>query len=140
MNDTNNHSVAGGWLGTYHYRGLLAGVPPVRFEAAFRVAAEGKFSGTILDDGGGCEARATGIQTGSQVAFTKVYVGRRRSYALPVEYEGALAGDGKTMRGTWRIGEARGVWEARRLWSEESRGEQEAAEEARGRAEELTAA
>ena len=146
MNETNNHSVAGGWLGTYYYRGLQAGMPPVRFEAAFQTAAEGKFAGTILDDGVGGEARATGVQTGLEVAFTKVYLARRRSYAQPVEYEGALSGDGKTMRGTWWIresrgfAEARGVWEARRLWSVESREEQEVAAEARDEVREMTVA
>ena len=140
MSDSQNHSITGGWLGTYHYRGFLASNPPVRFEATLTAADAGRFAGTILDDGGGGEARATGVQTGSQVVFTKVYTGPRHGYVHPVEYEGTLSGDGKTMRGTWHIQAARGVWEARRIWSEEICAAQDTTEETKSGVRELTAA
>ena len=142
MSDS-KHSIAGGWLGTYHYRGVQTGRPPVRFEATFSVTDAGRFAGTVLDDGGG-EAQAAGVQTGRTVAFTKTYRGHRRGYAFPVEYEGKLSKNGKTMRGTWHIRAARGmpaaqgVWDARRLWVEQSHGEQDIAEEAVSRQREMT--
>ncbi len=115
-------SVGGGWLGTYAYKGALRAQPPVRFEATFTEPdSDGKFRGTILDDHGlgnhalG-EANAAGGQSGRGIRFAKRY--HRRGQAS-VSYEGTLADDGRTMQGTWRIGEmAHGVWDARRLWSE----------------------
>ena len=119
-------SVGGGWLGTYSYKGGLGMQPPVRFEATFTEPdGEGKFQGTILDDHGLGEANVTGGQSGRGIRFSKRY--RRRGQAS-VSYEGTLADDGRTMQGTWQIADfAHGVWDARRLWSEE--GNQESVEE-----------
>jgi hypothetical protein len=105
-------SIAGGWLGTYAYQG-----PPTRFEATFTPAlGEGRFSGTILDDGRLGEANATGSQTGREVRFVKLYL---RPGMAPVAYQGTLSEDGRTLTGTWRIGaDAQGIWDAHRLWSE----------------------
>ncbi len=117
MNDS-PHSIAGGWLGAYAYSGRDADKPPVRFEAAWAATGdEGRFTGTVLDEDGGGEAETDGMQSGHQVAFTKVYVARAESYLHPVAYEGALSEDGMTVQGTWRIKEATGTWDARRLWS-----------------------
>lgn len=139
------HSIAGGWLGTYHYR--AAGQPPTRFEATFtRLAgAQYRFGGTILDDGPLGEANVSdGTQRGLYVAFTKVYSPQNEGVA-PVSYEGMLAPDGRTVSGTWEIAPAkrrlrrvRGVWEARRLWSENA--ENEAVPESAARALSMTAA
>ncbi len=110
-------SVGGGWLGTYSYKGGLQAQPPVRFEATLTEAdGEGRFRGTILDDHGLGEAVVAGGQSGRGIRFSKRY--RRRGQAS-VSYEGTLAGDGRTMQGTWRVADAaHGVWDARRLWSE----------------------
>lgn len=109
-------TVGGGWLGTYAYTGVLRRLPPVRFEATLTEPdAEGRFAGTILDDGQAGEADVSGGQGGRGVRFSKTYKKKRMA---PVSYEGTLADDGRTMRGTWRIADtARGDWDARRLWS-----------------------
>ncbi len=109
-------TVGGGWLGTYAYTGIARRQPPVRFEATFTEPdAEGRFAGTILDDGPMGEAGVSGGQGGRGVRFSKAY----KKKGLPlVSYEGTLADDGRTMRGTWRIADTtHGDWDARRLWS-----------------------
>ena len=116
-------TVGGGWLGTYADTGARRRMPPVRFEATFTEPdAEGRFGGTILDDGPLGEACVSGGLGGRGVRFSKTYKKKRID---PISYEGTLADDGRTMRGTWRIADtAHGDWDARRLWSE---GESDAA-------------
>jgi hypothetical protein len=131
MSSQDSPSIAGGWLGTYYYGGAQAWQPPCRFEATFApLGSDGRFTGTILDDGPLGVANATGRQTGRNVDFTKVYVGPGggASGLAPIEYEGTLSEDGRSVSGTWRIvspgpGRGRrpqghGTWEARRRWAE----------------------
>ena len=128
---TEGRSIGGGWLGTYAYKGAGRARPPVRFEATFREPdSDGRFTGTVLDDGGLGEADVSGGQSGRGVRFTKTY---RRGGQPAVSYAGTLAGDGQTVQGTWEIaGLGRGVWDARRLWS--GGGPAEAEEQAEARA------
>lgn len=127
MSGQQTETISGGWLGTFVYEGRQSAQPAVRFEATLGPPdADGKFAGTILDDedGGLGEADVSGGQSGLGVRFSKVY---REGPRSPVFYEGTLAEGGRTMAGTWRIADAaRGVWDARRVWSESG---QEAAEE-----------
>jgi hypothetical protein len=106
-------TVGGGWLGTYAY---AVNARRVRFEATFTEPdAEGRFAGTILDDGSMNEADVSGGQGGRGVRFSKTY---KKKGLTPVSYEGTLSDDGRTMGGTWRIANsAHGDWDARRLWS-----------------------
>lgn len=147
------HSVAGGWLGTYYYRGREANQPPCRFEATFREMAErDRFDGTILDDGPLGEADVDkGLQQGRHVRFTKVYrEGDLRTGIAPVRYVGTLSEDGKLMHGTWSLAVLRGptgrrvtasgVWEARRLWSAAEEGTAEPHEEGMSAAQGLAVA
>lgn len=118
-------SVAGGWLGEYHFDNPLQGLS-CAFEATFgAVGQDGTFQGTILDDGPLGEATLHhGRQVGEAVIFTKVY--RLKHFALlPIRYEGRLLEDGRLLRGTWAIYESRrgvmkasttGSWEAHRTW------------------------
>lgn len=117
-------SVAGGWLGAYHFDDRLES--PCAFEATFSaVGPDGTFSGTILDDGHLGEATIHhGRQVGEEVLFTKVYR-LKHPGLVPVRYEGKLLDDGKLLRGTWAIFDSRrgglkavrhGWWEARRTW------------------------
>jgi hypothetical protein len=131
MNSQDAPSITGGWLGTYYYVGAHAWQPACRFEATFApLRSDGRFSGTILDDGPLGIANASGTQTGRHVGFTKVYVapgGGARGLA-PIDYEGTLSEDGRSVSGTWRIesapsGQSRrpevhGTWEAHRRWAE----------------------
>ena len=125
---TTEHSVAGGWLGTYYYD-RKAATEPARFEATFSAMARtGRFDGKILDDSALGEARALeGQQSGDSVSFAKVYIKPPRGHAVaPVQYEGTLSEDGKRITGTWRLEynhptkrravRMNGTWEARRLW------------------------
>lgn len=118
-------SVAGGWLGEYHYDDPRFG-EPCGFEATFSaVGADGGFTGTILDDGYLGEAILHHArQVGEEVIFTKVYRERQPGQA-PVRYEGKLLNEGKLLRGTWAIFASQrgamkatltGWWEARRTW------------------------
>lgn len=140
------HSIAGGWLGTYVYED--AGLSPTRFEATFTMnkpdglpdgLPDGSFTGTILDDGRFGEARVeNGHQSGRRVRFVKRYraSGRRRGGggAPPINYVGTLSEDGRRVSGTWQIVSrlggrplrTRGTWEARRMWSAEAHPEQQA--------------
>lgn len=142
MSGEHDHSVLGGWLGTYYYRSRYE--MPVRFEATFSLlqdAATG-FGGTILDDIPTGEAVVThGLQTGPNIRFTKTYRDPPPRYGLgPVHYLGTLSEDGKQMTGTWEIqyhheGKPRrrtGNWDAHRLWGEVE--EQEADSSSLGRA------
>lgn len=124
MSEWETGTIGGGWLGTYAYKGALAANPPVRFEATFTEPdSEGQFSGSVLDDGALGEADIHGQRSGLGIRFTKTY--RRRGQAT-VSYEGTLAEDGRTMQGAWQIaGAARGVWDARRVWSEEGKADAE---------------
>ncbi len=129
MSELEPGTISGGWLGTYAYKGALSAQPPVRFEATWTPPdTEGRFTGSILDDGKLGEADVRGEQSGTGIRFSKIY--RRRGQAM-VSYEGTLAEDGQTMQGTWQIGGAvRGVWDARRAWSESgSAAAEETAEE-----------
>lgn len=122
-------TIAGGWLGTYYYRGTQMANAPVRFEASFSVSGAGQFAGTIQDDSrtlGTADVR--GLQLGRAVRFSKAYQrvvpGGR---TIRVEYEGAFSDNDKALSGTWRavtvcnvpIPWAHGTWEARRRWLEE---------------------
>lgn len=111
------HTIAGGWLGTYAYGERAGRQPPVRFEATWAAGDAGRFTGTVLDDGPLGEAHTDGMQSGRQVAFTKVYVNDASSLLHPIAYEGTLSEDGTQVTGTWRLGIATGTWDARRLWS-----------------------
>ena len=117
MSEREGAAIGGGWLGTYAYKGALKAQPPVRFEATLTPPdSDGRFTGTILDDGRLGEADVRGQQSGSGVRFTKTY--RQRGQAA-ISYEGTLADDSQTMQGTWQIsGAVHGVWDARRAWSD----------------------
>ncbi len=116
---TPEHSIAGGWLGTYAFDDADAAQPPIRFEATWTMQGDlGRFSGPIRDDGPLGEADTDGMQTGRQVAFTKVYIDRSSSYTHPVAYEGTLSEDGAHVAGTWRLSADTGTWDARRVPSE----------------------
>lgn len=124
-------TVSGGWLGTYAYRGSHRHQPPVRFEAVFSgVRGDGRFGGTILDDGPLGLANVSGTQEGLIVRFTKVYVCADSAGAGPIAYAGTLSEDGRQLKGTWELPiwlpgsrrlVVRGVWDAHRLWAEEER-------------------
>ena len=111
------HTISGGWLGTYAYQGADRAQSAVRFEATITApAGDGRFAGSILDDGRLGEADISGEQSGLRLRFTKTY--RNPGIAL-ISYEGTLTEDGQTMTGTWRISRtAYGVWDARRAWSD----------------------
>ncbi|MBC8101825.1 MAG: hypothetical protein H7Z41_04475 [Cytophagales bacterium] len=123
-----NHSILGGWLGSYCYR--TRHEMPVRFEATFSRARKGEhgFGGAILDDSPLGEAGVShGLQTGPNVRFTKTYQDPPAEYeTAPVHYLGTLSDDGRLVTGTWemqlrhngKIQRTTGRWEARRLWAE----------------------
>jgi hypothetical protein len=110
------HSLAGGWQGTYVYVDDPCHSPPVRFEATWTMQGDGgRFTGPVLDDGPLGQSETDGMQTGRQVAFTKVYVDQSSSYTHPIAYEGTLSEDGMTVTGTWRLSTLSGTWDARRI-------------------------
>jgi hypothetical protein len=115
QNEAAQGTLGGGWLGTYAYKGRSNGRPPVRFEATLTETGDGgRFHGTILDDDGYGEADVRGEVSGQGVRFSKEY--RRRGLGT-ISYEGTLTEDGLAMAGTWRVSNAHGVWDARRVWS-----------------------
>jgi hypothetical protein len=125
MSTIDDATIAGGWLGTYVYKGLLQANPPVRFEARFIMSGsgEGQFSGTILDDCNLGEATVDGVVSGRSVKFTKTYA-TAKARSGQIEYQGLLSDDGNQMTGTWHMGKlGNGVWEARRSWQEDRKPE-----------------
>lgn len=128
MSAEQDHSILGGWLGTYYHRSRYE--MPVRFEATFSLLrdAETGFGGTILDDIPIGEAVVThGQQTGRNIRFTKIYRESPPEYEIgPIHYLGTLSEDGRQVTGTWemqyrRKGKLRrrsGNWDAHRLWNE----------------------
>jgi hypothetical protein len=134
MSGQRDHSILGGWLGTYYYRSHYE--MPVRFEATFSPLrdTESGFGGTILDDLPIGEALVThGLQTGRNVRFTKTYWEAPPEYEVgPIHYLGTLTEDGTRVAGIWetqyrhrgKLRRRTGSWDARRLWEE--REEQEA--------------
>lgn len=146
------YSIGGGWLGAFHYGGSASQWErPVRFEATFTApGAEGRFLGTILDDGPlGAANVHEGVQIGRGIRFTKVYIRPPSEYeTAPIYYEGTISEDGRRITGTWEMRmpvpgrprrslRTRGTWEARRQWSEEE--ETEPAEASGTRERELAA-
>jgi hypothetical protein len=127
---TTEHSVSGGWLGSYYYD-KRSGNQPARFEATFsRNGREGSFDGSILDDAVLGEARVLeGLQSGRSVSFTKVYINPPQGHSVhPITYEGTLSEDGKRISGKWQLDyrgarqrksvRMTGSWEAHRLWND----------------------
>ncbi len=88
-----NSTVAGGWLGTYHYSHVRAN--PVRFEATFTSPdIGGRFLGRILDDCYLGEAQLSGTQTNRLVLFTKRYISGNKPTII---YEGRTSDDNRLM-------------------------------------------
>ncbi|MES2464736.1 MAG: hypothetical protein V4671_29585 [Armatimonadota bacterium] len=128
MSGEREHSILGGWLGTYYYRRRQD--TPVRFEATFSSLSGNPsgFGGTILDDIPIGEAVVThGLQTGPNVRFTKTYRQSPPESELgPYRYLGTLSEDGRHITGTWetqfrhrgKLRRMSGSWDARRLWEE----------------------
>jgi len=128
------HKIAGEWRG--HYVHLKR---PGDSFTAFISESGGQIEGTVIDDSGPGPATLTGSFSFPGVVFTKVYnrpgvvrdvekIGEQtivtvRTYFHPIEYEGSMSDDGKTMRGTWVInGEQTllaGSWTAYRVDEEE---------------------
>lgn len=142
-------TIAGGWLGTYAYQGRYASQPPERFEATFtRPDREGRFTGSVLDDGPMGAADVTdGVQAGMHVRFTKIYrtdQAKSGVEQLPVHYEGTLSEDGRFMQGVWEIASRargrrlkalriHGVWDAHRMWNEMEESDLQTEEESAAR-------
>lgn len=135
-------SIAGKWRGHYQYRGVPDSGSG--FGAFFSETA-GRIDGTVEDDFAPGEASVTGSFFFPSVQFTKVYRYPIRDYIVdkqsnqvmmytafadPIEYEGSMSEDGKTMRGTWTINSASGLpvtgtWTAYRLEEKEKKKEKE---------------
>ena len=104
---TGSQSIGGSWRGRYYYPGNSE---PHGFEAVF-IDADGVLDGNILDDGQLGEADVAGKFSFPHVKFTKSY----RSGSQPVQYEGRMSDDGKTMSGRWYLGvDGSGTWTAKR--------------------------
>lgn len=118
-----NHRIAGEWRGHYQYRHAPDEGSP--FSAFFSQTA-GAIKGTILDDFMLGKATFTGTFSYPSVQFTKVYVNSART-PHPVDYQGTMSEDGKTMSGTWTIVidhlSNSGTWSAHRF-DEEAKDEE----------------
>ncbi len=128
--------INGEWRGYYNYRGapdLGDGF------TAFLSESEGQLEGKIVDDNGPGAADVSGSFSFPSICFTKTYgnPGPLREveeidgirittllvFSDPVEYEGSMSDDGKTLRGTWTIlnnyGSSTGAWTAHRIEEEQ---------------------
>lgn len=115
-----DHSISGQWRGHYSYKNSPdAGSG---FDAVFR-ETDGSMEGNIKDDFSPGEASLTGSFYFPSVKFTKTYY--TQGY-MPIQYEGTMTTDGKTLNGTWKIivydvVSATGTWSAYRIDDEEKR-------------------
>ncbi|MGH9549528.1 MAG: hypothetical protein ACRD3W_09135 [Terriglobales bacterium] len=120
-----DRSIGGYWRGHYDYKKLPD--EGSGFEALF-IEEGNALSGHIIDD---CppgtttgKASISGMFQFPSVSFIKTY--STPGYA-PIEYDGQMSDDGKTISGTWAIFEGKGVyqgrWEAYRLGEEEKKSE-----------------
>lgn len=102
------HSIQGSWRGRYFYAGDGTAHG---FEAVF-IELDGIIEGNILDDGQLGEATVGGKFNFPHVKFTKCY---RTPGTDPVNYQGMMSEDGKTISGRWTIQSAvSGTWTASR--------------------------
>ena len=135
-------SINGKWRGHYSYRKIPdAGSG---FEAFFYDSG-GPIEGSIQDDAVLGEAVISGTFSFPSVQFTKVYLSASLEYSGivngkpiklsfpldPVQYEGTMSEDGKTISGAWIInspqfGVSQGNWTAHRLEEKEKQKEKEA--------------
>ena len=132
------HNIAGEWRGHYDYHGMPD--QGCGFNAFFSEHS-GRIEGTIVDDYSPGKATFTGSFSYPSVLFTKVYAkpgefhemegqGNKTtmtfySFLEPIEYEGTMTEDGKTMSGKWLINgkaaTAAGTWTAYRVLEEEEK-------------------
>lgn len=130
------HNIAGEWRGHYAYRSSPDN--GCSFSAFFSETS-GKLEGTIVDDDFPGKASLIGSFSFPSVQFTKTYsksgqthrieqqanqtVVYLETYGDPIEYDGLMSEDGKSMNGTWTIvnedGSTAGTWTAYRLNEEE---------------------
>lgn len=104
----NSHSIQGSWRGRYYYPGSSEAHG---FEAVF-VDVDGIVEGNILDDGSLGEAAVGGKFSYPLLKFVKVY---QKGGQHPVNYQGTMSEDGKTLMGRWKIAGANsGTWTAKR--------------------------
>lgn len=131
------HSIVGEWRGHYHDArspDLSSGF------TAFFLETAGRLEASIIDDFWPGKATAAGTFFYPTIQFTKVYVNQGQianvetrdgetilridSYTAPIDYEGTMSEDGKTMDGTWTIKEpifVTGTWTAHRAEAEEEK-------------------
>lgn len=132
------HNIAGEWRGHYDYYSM-----PDRgcgFNAFFSEHS-GRIEGTIVDDYSPGKATLTGSFSYPSVLFTKTYAKSGQysevekqgdqmimtfyNFLEPIEYEGTMTEDGKTMSGKWLINgksaTAAGTWTAYRVFEEEEK-------------------
>lgn len=113
-----DHSIAGTWKGHYSYRDDPE--DGSGFEAVFYEDSKGILEGHILDDDQAFgQATISGVFSYPRVNFTKVYLLQEPRRLSPIEYQGSMSGDGKSISGTWIIVQGstvlrRGGWKAHR--------------------------
>ena len=130
------HSIAGEWRGHYDYYSMPD--KGCGFNAFFSEHS-GRIDGTIVDDYSPGKATLTGSFSYPSVLFTKSYTKSEPfselekqgddiimtfyTFLEPIEYEGTMTEDGKTMSGKWLINgkqaTASGTWTAYRVFEEE---------------------
>lgn len=130
------HSIAGEWRGHYDYYGMPD--KGCGFNA-FISEHSGRLEGTIVDDYSPGKASLSGSFSYPSILFTKVYSKSGHfselekqgdqtfitfySFLEPIEYEGTMTEDGKTMSGKWLINgkqsTAAGTWTAYRVLEDE---------------------
>lgn len=129
--------ISGEWRGHYTYKHRPDDGDGF---ALFIIENSGTIEGKAIDDNGPGPARLSGSFAFPSVVFTKVYekpgtthevekvgdktIVRIGLYGPPVEYEGSMTEDGKTMSGNWVINGDRGLlgigsWTAYRVEGEE---------------------
>lgn len=107
-------SIATQWQGAYSYTDKR---PPVPFSLQLQ-QNQGSIRGRTTEPatfGNGSSANLyaniAGVVSGSSISFTKTYDGTG-GVSHSVSYSGSISADGRTMSGTWRIGNLSGPFQA----------------------------
>ncbi len=114
-----SHGIDGNWRGHYTYAKNPDGGSG--FDANFVEEGAG-LSGDIMDDFWPGAATISGTFAFPSLRFTKVYIGQKLA---PVNYQGTMNDDGKTISGTWTVVDngvsVRGNWTAYRTDQQSSK-------------------
>ncbi len=114
---TDASDLKGLWQGSYSYSSSAEiGETPFKARLGGKDdALTGLITEKHLHNDGQIKAQIEGSFDGETLRFTKQYIASGTAYSRPVQYEGMLSADGRTISGTWVLPDDGGVFVMRRF-------------------------